>query len=887
MSMERNIIIVNEFTNTKNASRGSTPGAYVTNYVARDNGVEAMYPLQHNEPIDGRGLSSYITHYTGRSAATESAIELYQSPNALKQEIRRNEAADGRTFGGYGLSYTSEEMHAEADRIQACFDEGHTVMKTVVSFDTDYLKKQGVLPDTFEHRRTGDFAGHVDQLKLRRAISAGMDDMLQRGGFDKPVWVGAIQIDTHHVHAHMTLAESGDGSARHIPSGEERGKLNSTERTVFRRGIHRSLRQDATLKSLHTQVDETRKEAVSQTRRLVFSQIESNARLQQLVASLPKDKKKWRYGSNAKEMRHPNALALAYVDSLRNTHDSVIGYTRAVDAVDAYRTESEVVNDLSVEESDEVKQKGEELLQERIVNGIYKQLKQQIKEGSLSTSTSLLAVQAHDTDELRVLMGQNLTNARHGLDVDNSNMSNMAATAFRMASYQERLQEHVEDAVMYYDAVTDFEARAAEGHVSTDALAMRHFYETEQKYHMDVADKYRHFYPDTYRQSLAGFDSHSPEKMREGLESKYDALRVQEGERHRPPAEALSMYALEVSHDIRLRDTLQQSEVDGISLADHIKQVVMEPSKPMPTDVMIALNRLYIRDSPHGHIGSQLAERQENVRLEHYHRTSGDEDVFHVPLRSREEQAITHYVAEFRTVQMRAWVDGRVSSEDAFLPAAKREAIIKGEEPLPVVPEWAGRDHRLDKQDAHYNHVKSHDLHDVLYDFSPLTSRKVGRKSAHQYKEVTTSRADAVDNAVDYMQETAQYDVSLMQLQTQLRAYRQLAEIIEEDEELPYPEDYAEQAHTVASIRYLSSIDLDTSHDLTRRHIQTSMRDSTQFKRAVDSREGEVVSALHPVQDDIQPEVVEMDNAIYEPAISPIVPATPVPKKDEENTREL
>ena len=72
MALDRSIVIVNEYT-VKNSSgsggsRGGTPGAYVTRYMARDLATEQVAPIIKNS------AQAYITRYMARDNAVEALV---------------------------------------------------------------------------------------------------------------------------------------------------------------------------------------------------------------------------------------------------------------------------------------------------------------------------------------------------------------------------------------------------------------------------------------------------------------------------------------------------------------------------------------------------------------------------------------------------------------------------------------------------------------------------------------------------------------------------------------------------------------------------------------------------------------------------------------------
>ena len=87
-----------------------------------------------------------------------------------------------------------EKVLEASKDIQRNFDAGKTVMKTVISFDQEYLKQMGLVEEEFEVNQKGDYRGNVDQMKLRFAIMNGLQKMSKN--YDDLQYVGVIQVDT-------------------------------------------------------------------------------------------------------------------------------------------------------------------------------------------------------------------------------------------------------------------------------------------------------------------------------------------------------------------------------------------------------------------------------------------------------------------------------------------------------------------------------------------------------------------------------------------------------------------------------------------------------------------------------------------------------------------
>lgn len=173
-------------------------GRYIRQYTSREEATESL------------PLKNYVLEYAARKSATEQL----QAQVATVNEVERTDTAimgkNGVAFGNHGLSYSNDELEQAAKVSQRAANDGHTVILPIISFKHEYLIEKGIVPKTMdEPKKRGDYRGQVDQLKLRRAITGMMTKWMRDYHFDQPEWTGCIQVDTLHVHCHLTLVETG------------------------------------------------------------------------------------------------------------------------------------------------------------------------------------------------------------------------------------------------------------------------------------------------------------------------------------------------------------------------------------------------------------------------------------------------------------------------------------------------------------------------------------------------------------------------------------------------------------------------------------------------------------------------------------------------------
>lgn len=473
-NLKDSVVIKNQFTNNKSSGFGKTLDKYIMKYVTRKGATESVTPL-NNFDFEA---DDYVIKYMARREATEAIKEQGVGPEELRYDIDEMLGLNGRAFGSEGFSYSEDVLKDSAKEIQDLFDSGHTVLKTVFSFRTEYLQELGIIPQDFVPGGRGSFQGQVDQAKLRLAINSGMKAMTSSAGFSEPVWVGTIQVDTNHVHAHVVTTER--GSRENLVDGEERGKLSAKDKHIFRNRFDSNAREGLSLKLYNQQVSESRREIVNDVVNVVTRQYETSAKLQVLIASLPEDTHHWRYGSNAKVMNKPSELMHDYIVSLSQSEKLKPSFMAAKTEIAKYAAKREKMYGTPRKESID---KGLSILEERLSNGIYRHLRS--RKLNLKTETEFLKSQAEDD-----------ANLKHQIQIanagDKSDDLSLALMAYRLSQYRKRLQLRSENELVYREAYNDYEEDYQEGLVAPESRPVGDLYLTMANYNAKVADKYRY-----------------------------------------------------------------------------------------------------------------------------------------------------------------------------------------------------------------------------------------------------------------------------------------------------------------------------------------------------------------------------------------------------------
>lgn len=530
-NLKKDIVIVNEFT--VRGSRGSSPGRYVVEYMARDSGTENLTPtLVRGEKLDklaeelhrtyrkdirnpSAAMSDYITRYMARDAATESAFLSGSTSTAeLRDDFDALQGYAGKAFSRDNLSLSHAEVLQKAREIQAEFDKGKPVMKTVISFTTEYMKALGVLPADFEIHKRGDLYGRSDQAKLRIAIQHGLRNIAPE--YSDLDYVGVIQVDTLKLHCHLAMVDKGPGK-RFTKEGEQKGMMDGPMMMAVRRGIDNSLSQCRLIKPLSIQMEGERRNTIGFIKRFTHRIMEERGLPQYLLACLPKDDRSlWKASVNAPadasgemeisrgrsvkrvkgNMKKANEIVRSYVVDLLNRPES--GFAEAMAARHAYllaqrergdfddyytyrmrgtgRNRKSVRVKLSPEEAvRDQEAKFREDVTVRGMNAVYDVLKT-VDDSAMGLHTPLLDAMAMPYEEM----------ANYIKD------DKLIEFGFRLRSYSNRLDYHRNAFHKVGEIIHQYEDGKQETY-NPESKVVYDFLKVEQEYNHALMDKYQSF----------------------------------------------------------------------------------------------------------------------------------------------------------------------------------------------------------------------------------------------------------------------------------------------------------------------------------------------------------------------------------------------------------
>lgn len=459
MGLKQSIVVKNQFTvktGDSGGRRGTTPGRYVTRYMARKGATEPIAPIRQSRTDD------FIQKYMAR----ESATEALRNPIEVQRKAEEVVKFGGVAFGYGQVALSDEELIDASNDIQKCFDEGKTILKTVISFDEDYLRENDIIDSNFVFQKAGDYRGHIDQLKLRRAIMSGLERMGR--SYDDLQYIGVIQVDTGHVHCHLAMVDKGVGKL--VDNGEQKGKITQRAMNQFRRGVDLELDNQKSIQYMASHFQAEKRNVKSFVKKMSYIAIDEHGLGQLMLAALPDNSNLWRADSNDKRMIKANRLAREFVRNIFNKDES--GYREAQAGVLSYVNKRAEREDLSDKEQQYLIGRGYKQIEDKAINSVYETLRQ-YRDNDFKVHTRMLDIAVSDLDQLASQRDDPL-----------------AQFGYRLRSYSSRRKHHMEEKHKYKKLVSELESKSDRNDV---ADAFLEFYRHEMLYNAQLQAKYQTF----------------------------------------------------------------------------------------------------------------------------------------------------------------------------------------------------------------------------------------------------------------------------------------------------------------------------------------------------------------------------------------------------------
>lgn len=702
MGLKQSIIVKNEFThngvNTPGkGSRGGTPGQYVLRYMARIEATETVTPVP--ETPDG-SIIDYTQRYMMREDATEQ-LKASSKPNVSVHELNhtfeQQDQLSGRSFGNRGISLSDNTVRDSSQMIQDAFDDGHAVQKIILSFTEDYLKDNGILSPGYKHKGRGSYKGHIDQLKLRLAVTNGVNKMTAVGNYADPEWVGVIQVDTNHVHAHLALVDKEFSPSRMMDDGRDKGKLTQREMMNLRRGIQYELNEMKSIKSFYSQATSERQNVVSFIKDYAHDHIGKNTRLQLLMAALPEKQQLWRFSTNRKEMQYPNELAEKFVESVFEEQPVKSGYRDATHAIRQYIQGRVDTEGIDRDEQQRLAKNGRKLLVERSVNGLYGALKV-FNKAELTVQTPMIDIQSSSDEELMSSLSDNFDQVGFEL---------------RIRGYSNRRDVHTKESAKFKQLIDVFDEAHEQNNVSDDAYVLRRFYEEELEWHMGLTDKYRSFFKINGQKDKQKAEQHYPQYER--LTERYNTLKLKDDFINDVDNGTIleGLIGFNDSSDVFKNSSQFDSYVEELygvkqgsrAFSDFYREGLEQDIKREKTAYMNDL-RAYTFDC---FMDGVLTQKQW-VALQHDHRDVDDQTY---------QQGVSNYDRLFK---------------EPSVPKPTSDGL----------------------PDGHFDDIKSMDIHHLGLDFYGKADRSISKRNRERFAEVMQWREYFLDGAEQFLEATGQ-----------------------------------------------------------------------------------------------------------------------------------
>ena len=457
-AIKKSIVIVNEYTikdgSKYGGSRGGTPGDYILRYMGREDATEISAPIQlDNEP--------YVERYNQRMKAAD---DMQEYTYKVKKNIRQPQRQGGIAFSNKTISMSNSELKQASKEIQNAFDSGKTVLKTVISFEEDFLRDNNIISPDFKFSKKGDYKGNIDQIKLRYAIMRGLDNV--SADYDDLNYVGIIQVDSKHVHCHLAMVDMGEGNI--AEDGTQKGKLSATAKKKLRGGIEMALEESKGLHYMSSYVDLDKRNIKTTLKKYTYDQLALYGAPQRLMSVLPKDETLWEAKSYRAEMQQANEICREYVEQILDHSDS--GMDKAMRSVLDYVKYRSDREELNKEQQQRMVENARSEIVENCMDSVYSIIKN-IPEDRRTVSTDFINLSATPM-------------------ITPSFKNDVQDFVYKARVYNNRLDKHSKEAKKYSELVNDYETAQENGLTDPSSLALYKYFLIEQEYQKKLESKY-------------------------------------------------------------------------------------------------------------------------------------------------------------------------------------------------------------------------------------------------------------------------------------------------------------------------------------------------------------------------------------------------------------
>ena len=176
------------------------------------------------------------------------------------------------------------------DKMQDAKKAGSMLWTDVVSFDNRFLERQGLYnPET----------GELKSEALRVASRKMLDTLAKREGLDHPFWLASVHRNTDNIHIHFAIMEERNSRPMVDVGGQLQPRGNFKQSTIYamKSAFANELVDISMVQEKMTKERSRVREAVYESAKKSMEEPDFRARLNAFVKKLPKDRRKWKYGT--------------------------------------------------------------------------------------------------------------------------------------------------------------------------------------------------------------------------------------------------------------------------------------------------------------------------------------------------------------------------------------------------------------------------------------------------------------------------------------------------------------------------------------------------------------------------------------------------------------
>lgn len=264
----------------------------------------------------------------------------------------------------------------------------------------------------------------------------------------------------------------------------EKGKINDKVKSIMRDSLNRSLSKTKDIKPFVKDITDKRTLTKSLTIDTLYYNDATVEKLKVLIASLPKNKKMWRAGTNAKAMERPNELAHEIIEDIWTKNRNAIGLNEFDVATKTYAETRQYDEEFDDVKKSELISSGYDRLKTESINLLYRHIKEEINESDKNVDYPKYSIKSATTKQLQNEIA----------NVDEKSKQNhlhkLIQFEYRQRSYKERYQKANAKQTYYKQELDRYNRMESKKETSKDSRVVKEFYKQEYNHSKNMKDKY-------------------------------------------------------------------------------------------------------------------------------------------------------------------------------------------------------------------------------------------------------------------------------------------------------------------------------------------------------------------------------------------------------------